>query len=116
MTTFNDLFTIAYATPCGVQLGESFVKRPSNIGAGEWIDFWKQCFEYINSDDLPFDTEEIETLREENDNLEDEVSNLEDEVSNLEDEVSNLEKRIEELENDLAEANYHLGQKFGDQI
>ena len=102
MTTFNDIFNFAYATFCGVQLGESFVKRPENIGAGEWIDFWKQCFEYINSDYLPFDTEEIETLREENDNLEDEVSNL--------------EKRIEELENDLAEANYHLGQKFGDQI
>lgn len=104
--TFQDLFNVAYATPCGVQLGESFVKRPSNIGSGQWMDFWEQLIKkYDESISLSY----VKKLEEENDEVCQENDDLRDDVKRLEGE-------IEDLNNDLAEANYALGQKFGDQI
>lgn len=106
--TFSDLFNVTYATPCGVQLGESFVKRPSSIGAGEWMNFWEQLIcNYGEEEEIsPHYVEQIEKENED----------LRQENDKLNDRVAELEREIERLEQDCLEADYALGQRFGDQI
>ncbi len=72
MLTFNSLFTLSYATICGVQLGETFVKKPAHIGAGQWIEFWEEMLEG--------NTSKIEELEAKIEELEDDLADAEYEL------------------------------------
>lgn len=134
--TFKDIFTVVYAIPTGVQLGQDFVKRPQNVGAGQWMAFWESVFE-SDPDELQSSYDEIRDLtnkveglesdledsaREVSDSmktvfaLEKENDDLRDAILDLELENTELLRKIDRLEEDAAEANYALGQKFGDRV
>ena len=82
--TFNDIFGVTYATFCGVQLGESFVKRPSNIGAGQWMDFWEQLIKEYDTDEEEINPQYIKQIEDENENLCVENDDLKDVIVDLE--------------------------------
>jgi len=83
---FSDIFPVSYATFCGVQLGESFVSRPANIGAGEWIYFW----EYVFDDPGRLTVAEYET----------EIASANAEIKHLE---NQLEEKDEEIDSYISE-------------
>lgn len=111
--TFSDIFPVSYATFCGVQLGESFVKRPSNIGAGEWIGFFFETLfnEYDSNSYVAIEeyVKEINELNDENQSLEEENEYLHNEVYRLEKIVDEQDWKIAKLEEDCDRMDYEMG-------
>lgn len=109
---FSDIFPVSYATFCGVQLGESFVSRPANIGAGEWMKFFEILLnEYDSNSYIAIEeyVKEINELNDENQSLEEENDDLREEVARLEKIVDEQDEKIAKLEEDCDRMDYEMG-------